>query len=258
MPSRDRSRARLAGLVVFGSVAAVAVVSYVRSLPPSPDSWQATFGSVDLKRAAALYETARVLPGEDEPVSCAVCHGKEGQGNYGIDNPKHVAPHLAGLNAVYVGEQLRAYASGKRLFPLMHVMALPLSAQQIADLSVYVHGLRGGGAIGLPPADEAVLVRGKAIWVSGVPGRAAACASCHGIRGTGDVMRSPEIAGEPRSYLIAQLQTMHDRGRTGTTAAWVMTEQAHKLTATEMSDAASYVASLPPASLIRPRSVMQK
>ena len=86
----------------------------------SPDGWQSKIGTADLGRAASIYTQTRALPGEAEKVSCAVCHGPQGQGNYGLENPKHVAPHLAGLNAVYVGEQLRAYANGTRVFPLMH------------------------------------------------------------------------------------------------------------------------------------------
>lgn len=199
-------------------------------------------------RAAALYATTRTLPGETEKLSCAVCHGLQGQGNYGLENPHHIAPHLAGLNAVYVGEQLRAYANGTRIFPPMHAMAAPLSSQDVADLAVYVHGLHGGGGVGLPPADAAELARGRAIWVNGIPGRAAACASCHGKQAAGQVMRSPEIAGEPRPYLAAQLHVMREHGRTGTMAAHVMTAQAHKLNDAEMSDVASYVSSLPPAS----------
>ena len=127
-------------------------------------------------------------------------------------------------------------------------MASPLSSQDIADLAVYLHGLHGGGGEGLPPPEAAQLARGRSIWLDGIPSRAAACASCHGRQAQGAVMRSPEIAGEPRPYLVAQLQVMRDHGRAGTPAARVMSEQAQKLNDAEIGDVAAFVASLPPAS----------
>jgi cytochrome c553 len=156
-----------------------------------------------------------------------------------------VAPRLAGLNAVYLGEQLGHYANGSRVFPLMQAMARPLSAQDVADLAVYIHGLSAPGA-GPPLVDEAALARGRALYARGVPGRVPSCAVCHGATGGGKAGRSPEIAGEPLPYLETQLRVMRDHGRNGTLPAEAMTEEAHKLSDGDIASVAAYVATLEP------------
>ena len=237
----------IASVVALALAAAGCSPQAAKAPAVDPDAWQTAIPTVDLKRAAALYARPRSLPGEAEPVSCAVCHGAEGQGNYGREDPRHVAPHLAGLNAVYVGEQLRAYASGARVFPLMKAMAAPLSAQDVADLAVYVQGLKGGGP-GAPAVAQAVLARGREVYMNGLPGKQAPCAQCHGPDGAGRSGRSPEIAGEPLPYLVAQLHTMRSEGRHGTLAADAMTEVAHKLSEADIAAVAAYVASIEPVS----------
>jgi cytochrome c553 len=63
--------------------------------------------------------------------ACAACHGADGLSV----NPS--APHLAGQPAIYVAEQLKLYRSGKRADPVMHVIAKPLSDQDISDLAAW-------------------------------------------------------------------------------------------------------------------------
>lgn len=234
-------------LPIVAALLALAACGRQASAPAADlDAWQAKLATADPARAKALFVHTRTLPGEGEAVSCAVCHGADGRGNYGTEDPKHVAPRLAGLNAQYVGEQLSAYAAGTRAFPLMQAMARPLSAQDVADLAVYVHGLHAPGPPP-PAADAATLDRGRTIWAVGVPGTVSACASCHGAAGAGKVLRSPEIAGEPVQYLVAQLRQMHAHGRHGTAAADTMTEVTRRLSDADLVAVASYVAALTPA-----------
>ena len=244
-------RQRRACVVRARGIAASAtllVAACSRSAPTDLDAWASAVPTADTTRAAALYTRTRALPGEPEPVSCAVCHGAEGQGNYGTENPKHIAPHLAGLNATYVGEQLRAYGTGTRHFALMQAMAAPLSAQDVADLAVYIHGLKGAGLGHAPVTDAATAQRGYDIWHQGKPGKLASCASCHGADGAGKVLRSPEIAGQPLPYLIAQLKTMRAKGRTGTAAADTMTAEAQGMSDREIEDVAAYISGIEPVS----------
>ena len=245
-----RRTPRCLGRIAVAVAAALGLVECQRKpgVPQiDPDAWASAIPTSDTVRAHALYTRTRVIAGESEPVSCAVCHGADGGGNYGRDNPRHIAPRLAGLNATYVGEQLRAYANGTRVFPLMHAMAAPLGAQDVADLAVYVHALKGPGRAP-PDTPLAVLDRGHRIWVEGVPGKVASCASCHGPDGAGGVLRSPEIAGEPRPYLEAQLKTMREGRRTGTVAADTMTEVAHRLSDADAQAVAAYIATIQPVS----------
>jgi cytochrome c553 len=60
---------------------------------------------------------------------CAICHG-----------PREIAtlpnaPNLAGQQALYVGEQLRNYRSGKRQNDVMNMIAKTLSDTDIVQLA---------------------------------------------------------------------------------------------------------------------------
>jgi cytochrome c553 len=72
--------------------------------------------------------------------ACMACHGPTGAGN----EPAKF-PSLHGQHAVYVTEQLNAYAAGTR--PpgpggIMPAIAKRLSADDIRDLTAYLEGLR--------------------------------------------------------------------------------------------------------------------
>jgi cytochrome c553 len=69
--------------------------------------------------------------GRSKANACTVCHGPMGLSS----NPG--APHLAGQPAAYLVEQMRDYRSGKRVNPIMTVIAKPLSDQDILDLSAW-------------------------------------------------------------------------------------------------------------------------
>lgn len=219
-----------------------------QTAPADPDDWGVALPHADLARAAALYTRVRHLPGEPEPVSCATCHGAQGEGNYGQENTKHIAPHLAGLNPTYTGEQLRAFALGRRKFPLMQAMAAPLSAQDIADLAAYVHQLKGAGLGYAPVTDQQRIARGDAIWHQGREGKLTACATCHGADGAGKLLRSPEIAGQPLAYLTATLKAFRAGQRQGTIAADTMTAEAQRMSDRDIADVAAYIAGIEPVS----------
>jgi len=65
-------------------------------------------------------------------VDCADCHGEDGKGDE--DNPA-----LAGLDAAYHIEQLKAFKSGERVDEdeMMPMYAEDLSEQDMADLAAY-------------------------------------------------------------------------------------------------------------------------
>lgn len=69
--------------------------------------------------------------GRVKAAACAVCHGP-----LGISQQPHV-PQLAGQPEMYVGEQLRAYRSGKRVDEVMGVVAKGLGDADIADLAAW-------------------------------------------------------------------------------------------------------------------------
>ena len=70
------------------------------------------------------------------------------------------------------------------------------------------------------------------------------CAICHGLDGVSQSDRIPSLAGQPRAYLLVQLQDFHDGKRRND--GDMMRPTAQQLTAADMNLAADYFTSLPP------------
>ena len=68
---------------------------------------------------------------------CSACHGMDG------NSPSHDFPRLAGQNADYIRNALRAYQTGARKNPIMASMAEPLSKQDIENVAAYFSGQKG-------------------------------------------------------------------------------------------------------------------
>lgn len=80
--------------------------------------------------AAALAGDAEA--GKAKYSTCAACHGQAGVST--VPN----APNLAGRDAVYIAEALKAFRSGSRPATVMQGMAAGLSDEDIANLGAYI------------------------------------------------------------------------------------------------------------------------
>ena len=67
---------------------------------------------------------------------CAACHGAEGI------SAVPMYPNLAGQKETYLAKQLKDFKSGKRKDPVMAPMAMPLTDEDIANLSAYYASLK--------------------------------------------------------------------------------------------------------------------
>jgi len=136
-------------------------------------------------------------------LNCMVCHGPRG-----VSTMADV-PTLAGMDAAAIYKELADFRSGKRLWGVMNGIALALSSQSLADVSVYYARLPGGlppltgrGAIAsdrsLRSADAA-----QRLVFAGDPSRGiGACASCHGP--VGYKLGAPALASQNAAYLDRQ------------------------------------------------------
>jgi len=75
--------------------------------------------------AAALRQKALAA-------TCANCHGTQGRAIEGA-----AVPGLAGMPAVYMAEQLKAFKAGTRPATVMHQLAKGYSDAQIEQLAAY-------------------------------------------------------------------------------------------------------------------------
>lgn len=96
-------------------------------------------------------------------------------------------------------------------------------------------------AAGLVSTALAQAPNGDAIYHNGIPGKAAACASCHGARAEGGGNgQFPRLAGLPDAYVKLQLQHFRD----GKRANAIMAPTAKSLDDAQISALASYLAAL--------------
>jgi cytochrome c553 len=145
--------------------------------------------------AAATAFAQQPLPagnaqrGEIVAYTCLGCHGIEGYRNA---YPDYAVPRLSGQSADYLAAALQEYRSDARQYPTMHLQALSLSDQQIADAAAYLAGkpLAPPSSVSAPQA----------------PAAAAVCTSCHGKDGIGVTPLYPSLRGQHYSYLVRAIE----------------------------------------------------
>ena len=91
-------------------------------------------GCVAINTQVAAGDSAA---GQKKYVLCAGCHGPTGAGNEALKYPR-----LAGLEAAYVAQQLRAFKTGSRDNATMRAMTAGLNEADIDNLAAYIATLR--------------------------------------------------------------------------------------------------------------------
>lgn len=186
--------------------------------------------SSDSQESHRLAGEQLALNGRGDIPACVPCHGPQGQGKADIASPR-----LAGLHPNYIKKQLEDYARdplntravvepiardyvktprtygdltvftpGTRYDPKMNKLAKMLNAEDRHNLSVYYSKLV---FIAIPKAyDFETLERGEDLALRGKPEYGLpSCDSCHGPRGQGFGEIFPPLAGQPVTYIIAQI-----------------------------------------------------
>ena len=72
-----------------------------------------------------------VAAGKAKSATCAACHGAEGI------SAIPMYPNLAGQKEAYLVKQLKDFKSGARKDPVMSAMAMPLSDEDIVNISAF-------------------------------------------------------------------------------------------------------------------------
>lgn len=150
--------------------------------------------------AVAVHGTATGAP------PCVACHGARGEGNAAIASPR-----LASLPAPYIRAQLSAFAQGQRENPVMAPIARSLNADEVQAVSVYFAGLPVPVLPKSAPVDvgPGALLALDGRWSAKLP----PCVACHGPGGIGVGTSFPPLAGQPASYLAAELEAWQQRKR---------------------------------------------
>lgn len=134
--------------------------------------------------------------------ACISCHGAHGEGNAAAGFPR-----LAGVSAAYISAQMAAFASGERQSPIMQPFAKLLSLDDRAAVADYFSklpapaGIKPQDSASVTPSEIGAWIATRGRWTQGLP----ACEQCHGPGGIGVGTTFPPLAGQPASYLAAQL-----------------------------------------------------
>jgi cytochrome c553 len=157
--------------------------------------------------------------------TCLGCHGIEGYRNA---YPDYAVPRLSGQHAQYLATALQEYRSDARQYPTMHMQALSLSDQDIADVAAYLAGQP--------------LVATSTASPPQVPQPAVVCTSCHGRDGIGVTPMYPSLAGQHASYIARAIREY----QTGYRKNPIMNAMAASLKPADITAIADYFSSLKP------------
>lgn len=173
--------------------------------------------------------------GKTKAATCSGCHGPDG------NSPVPTFPKIAGQHAEYIAKQLHDYKSGARENATMSPMAMPLSDQDILDLSAYF----ASQTVRVGKADAEKVTLGQAIYMYGnSESGVSACAACHGPAGQGNPMANfPGVGGQHAAYTTEQLQHFRSKARAND-AGSMMRGVAAKMTDAEIAAVAQYIQGL--------------
>ncbi|HKT97580.1 MAG TPA: c-type cytochrome [Paraburkholderia sp.] len=142
--------------------------------------------------------------------ACIGCHGASGQGTAAAGFPR-----LAGLSAEYLDAQLSAFADGSRESAVMQPLAKSMTGPERSEVARYFSSLpapeniRTSDSSDPEPSDTGAWLATRGRWEAGLP----ACGQCHGPGGAGVGSVFPSLAGQPASYIEAQLHEWKAGGR---------------------------------------------
>lgn len=163
----------------------------------------------DIEKVAYYYATqepsrqpapikADLAVGKSIAASCESCHGKGGISHEPLN------PSLAGQDASYLANAIRAYASGARAHEGMAGPAKELKPADITDVAAYFGSLKPEKPHTVLPDNPQHVITEK-------------CNRCHGDRGFSTQGGIPRLAGQSEAYLTLAMKEYQDGTRHSTT-----------------------------------------
>lgn len=174
---------------------------------------------LNLASAAAPLPRGNAELGKAKAEVCAACHGAEG---VSVDLP---GPTLAGQNAAYIVEAIKAYTTGARDNPVMGPVVQEISSEDRENLAAHFSDLKC----------ESTLNSEKAT----APAAVSKCIACHGANGMSKIPAAPNLVGQSKDYLVAALSAYKD----GTRKNGMMAGIVKDLSDASAESAATYYAS---------------
>ena len=176
--------------------------------------------------------------GKNKAALCIGCHGISG---YKASFPTvYSVPMIAGQNAKYIENSLKAYGAGERSHPTMRAISGSLTAKDMADLGAYYASLAPAPII----TTDAGGTKGADAF------KKYNCASCHAKDGNYNITMDasyPKLAGQHKDYLAESLRQYKNADVKGATVArknGIMAGQAKVLSNADIENIAIFLANL--------------
>ena len=204
------------------------------------------FTAALLALAATTAQAAEMIrgdaaAGETKAVTCAACHGADG------NSVVPYFPKLAGLGEKYLLKQMKDIRDGRRVVAAMAGQVDNMSDQDLADIAAFYDSKTRSTEL----ADAELLELGRKVYMSGIMERkVAACSGCHSPSGKGNGPGGfPGLAGQHADYIAGQLKMFRKgyedpSGRTNDGESKIMRTTAFELSDLEIEAVASYAAGL--------------
>jgi len=167
--------------------------------------------------AHSLPHVGNIIAGKQKSESCTSCHGDSG------NSMVATFPKLAQQHSSYLAKQLHAFKDGSRTDAMMSAMALPLTDEDIIDISAY-YAAQKISENALPVLDDdddddnekptdkkatiqTIIAQGSNLYRNGdLKSEVSACIACHGPFGEGNKPASfPALKSQHADYLIKAL-----------------------------------------------------
>jgi cytochrome c553 len=177
---------------------------------------------LNLTPVAAAAPAGDPVVGKLKAAACSGCHGPEGVSR---DLP---GPSLAGQNATYFAEALKAYRTGGRNNPMMSPTAQAMDPEDAGNLAAYFSALKCEAA---PASDARAAAAGQAV--------ASKCSACHGADGHASNGAWPNLAGQSKDYLLNAIRAYKGGTRNNSMMAGIVKD----LSDTDAESVATYYAS---------------
>ena len=181
--------------------------------------------------------------GKDRSITCAACHGADGNSVMAGSDNVAAWPSIAGQGAPYLFDQLKAFKARKRPDMVMSAQAMGLSETDMANLAVY---FSEQSPVPRTVANASLVAKGEAIYRGGdKEDGTPACLACHGPTGAGNPAASyPALSGQWARYTAKQLMDYRDGTRTSDNPTKVMQDIARTMDNGEIEAVSSYVQGL--------------
>jgi len=158
----------------------------------------------DLNNIALFYATQKPAKaqtpspgnqaaGKAAAAACAGCHGEGGVSS------KPETPSLAGQDAQYFADAMRAYKDGSRAEPMMKAPAASVDDNTVKNLAAYYANQQPRPPVVKKPLTTAELAQ--------------RCDRCHGVNGNSTDPRSPALAAQRADYLEKAMRAYQKGGR---------------------------------------------